>query len=326
MRIGALRQRLDIQFETVVGSTNDGHFEGQKRWLNWKEGLPCDVSVRRGQEHFLETNEGKGGQRFAKDVWFFTVRYQSVIGVSSTMRVLYGGMTFDIRHVRPDAAKKREVTLECEVIDAQLEWAPLVPAILMVIPPAETGQPFGDLSISASGGLPPYVFTSDTLPPGLSIDSSTGEISGSPTQPGDWDCSVSVTDSSGAGPVSLDFVISVTGDPVPEVISYSVAAGENANWIGYFSSGMGSIDAQPIDDATLGSTVAFKHNLGEGGIEIVGPVAILQPLLEGKDVYVDGELIPNILGWSFSSNQAVWWVSDGFPVFDIGNEYLIEIK
>lgn len=54
--------------------------------------------------------------------------------------------------------------------------------------------------LSASGGAPPYVWsiTDGSLPPGLSLDASTGIVSGIPTTSGTFTPSVQVSDSKGA--------------------------------------------------------------------------------------------------------------------------------
>ena len=69
-------------------------------------------------------------------------------------------------------------------------------------------------SLSVSGGTAPYTFTiaSGGLPPGLSIRTSTGTISGSPTKVGDYTFNVQVADASGlTGTSSFDIsVLSAT--------------------------------------------------------------------------------------------------------------------
>lgn len=214
MRIGSLRRRLDIVFETVVGSESEGAFEAKKVWMEWRSGVPCSVSVRRGQEHFMQI--GEGGQRFSKDIYYFTVRYRSVDGIDPTMKVRYDGLLYDIRHIRPDAQMKREVTLECEVQDFALGSPPLIPSVLDFIPEGTVGVAYGGFTVSAEGGVTPYVFAEDSagLPPGLIINSSTGLISGTPTTQGIWPCEVFVSDADGTMR-SLTFSIKINAAPIP---------------------------------------------------------------------------------------------------------------
>lgn len=210
MRIGALRQRLTLQYETTVGSTNPGWFEGKKEWVDWKTDIACAVSVRRGGERFMQSGEGGEGQRYSHDVYFFTVRQPSVRGVHAAMRVVHGGQVFDIKHIRTDPAYKREVTLECELQDGVLDNPPLVPAILENIPAGTVGQPYSGFSVSAEGAATPYSFIADALalPSGLVIDESSGAISGTPTDAGEHACEVIVTAADGSS-ARISFTITI---------------------------------------------------------------------------------------------------------------------
>lgn len=69
--------------------------------------------------------------------------------------------------------------------------------------------------IRAIGGLPPYTWSlaSGSLPDGLTLDSTTGVISGAPTRTGIFSFSVSVRDAANT-PVSKDLSIRVVDDPV----------------------------------------------------------------------------------------------------------------
>ncbi len=62
---------------------------------------------------------------------------------------------------------------------------------------AQVGVPY-DAFLVVTGGTPPYTFSiaSGSLPPGLTLDTSTGEISGTPTLAGTYDYTAQVMDSS----------------------------------------------------------------------------------------------------------------------------------
>lgn len=80
------------------------------------------------------------------------------------------------------------------------------------------GQPF-DHTVAVTGGAPPYTFTvtSDSLPPGLQFNSTTGQIQGTPQSAGLTQFTVTLKDSSGLDQFSLSKpdTILVTAAPLP---------------------------------------------------------------------------------------------------------------
>jgi uncharacterized protein YhjY with autotransporter beta-barrel domain len=68
-------------------------------------------------------------------------------------------------------------------------------------------------TLSAAGGVAPYAYaiTAGVLPTGLTLSSTTGEISGAPTAAGTFNVTISATDSSGgAGPYTASQAYSLT--------------------------------------------------------------------------------------------------------------------
>ena len=89
-----------------------------------------------------------------------------------------------------------------------------------------TGIAYPGGTITASGGTGPYTFTQSagTLPPGLSFDTSSGAISGTPTTMGSYNFSIYATDSNNcvSAPVQFtidiicpDITVSSTPSPLP---------------------------------------------------------------------------------------------------------------
>jgi hypothetical protein len=68
------------------------------------------------------------------------------------------------------------------------------------------------LTLTASGGTPPYTFSATGLPPGKTINASTGVISGAPTTAGTFSVVATVTDSaSGSASQPFSWVINPAG-------------------------------------------------------------------------------------------------------------------
>jgi hypothetical protein len=83
------------------------------------------------------------------------------------------------------------------------------------LPDGKLNQPYTQ-SIAASGGVPPYRWATSGLPAGLSINSTTGQISGTPTAAGNFGIAITVSDSVLAN-YSDRFTLAVNLPPGPGV-------------------------------------------------------------------------------------------------------------
>jgi hypothetical protein len=91
-------------------------------------------------------------------------------------------------------------------------------------PCVEKRQVFVAFTFAATGGVLPYAWSASGLPPGLSVDSSNGKLTGTPSSPGSYDVSVTAADS-GTPQVttpSSTYTI-VISDPPPPVINATPA-------------------------------------------------------------------------------------------------------
>ena len=99
---------------------------------------------------------------------------------------------------------------------------PLCGRNFAVLPCRETRQVFTGFTFTATGGVPPYSWSASSLPPGLSMNSQNGEITGTPTPAsttaGTYNVVVALNDS-GTPPASMSgtFPIVIKNPPPPVV-------------------------------------------------------------------------------------------------------------
>jgi hypothetical protein len=81
---------------------------------------------------------------------------------------------------------------------------------------AQAGIPYSS-TLTATGGIPPYIFSNGAaLPPGLTLDTSTGAVTGTPTISGPFSFAVQVTDSSGLSTGTLASNCTITVSPASD--------------------------------------------------------------------------------------------------------------
>ena len=83
---------------------------------------------------------------------------------------------------------------------------------------AVTGTAITPFTVSASGGTAPYAWSATGLPSGLSINPSSGEVTGTPTTAGPATVTVTATDAN-AHSGSATFTITVTAAPTPPSVT-----------------------------------------------------------------------------------------------------------
>ena len=90
---------------------------------------------------------------------------------------------------------------------------------------AKLGNAYSNTNFQVNGGQPPYVWSisSATLPPGLALNATTGQISGVPAKEGTFDFTVRVTDATGLG-ASLAYFIKVDTCVLPSCPGYVAGA------------------------------------------------------------------------------------------------------
>jgi len=106
--------------------------------------------------------------------------------------------------------------------------APPLSATAAPLPTAITGTPYSQ-PLSATGGLPPYAWsvTTGSMPDGLKLDTAAGTISGTPSAQGNFNFTITVSDSQSTKatlPLSLHILV-VGPDAVPHIDAAKYKAG-----------------------------------------------------------------------------------------------------
>jgi hypothetical protein len=160
-------------------------------------------------------------------------------------------------------------------------------------------------ALVASGGTPAYTFSisSGSLPPGLTLNPSTGAITGTPTTAGAYSYTAKVTDSLGATALSSGCTITIanpltlgcaaaTGEKGVAYSSALVASGGTPAYTFSISSGSlplgltlnastGAITGTPTTAGTYSYTAKVKDSLGATALSSGCCITIASPLTLG---------------------------------------------
>lgn len=155
------------------------------------------------------------------------------------------------------------------------DWVPLSLTNSLVVTtsspmPADTVNVAYSQTLQAFGGTPPYTWAiTPALPAGLSLNSSTGAITGTPTVPGTVTFTATVTDSASA---TYPQVLSLTINNNPSVSTSSLAGGTT-----------GAAYSQPLTNS--GGTSPFTWTITPGtlpvGLTLSGPTITGTPHTAG---------------------------------------------
>ncbi|MGI6737112.1 MAG: putative Ig domain-containing protein [Anaerovoracaceae bacterium] len=98
-----------------------------------------------------------------------------------------------------------------------------------VLPGGDTGEDYNiDISVDDNSNKPgKWTVTDGELPPGMHLDQNTGEITGTPTKPGDYDFSITYTNEHGT--VTKDFHFHVEPNIAIDNGSTDIGDGENVD-------------------------------------------------------------------------------------------------
>ena len=177
------------------------------------------------------------------------------------------------------------------------------PSLTFAAPPGgEVGVAYSD-ALTVGGGTAPYAWSvsTGTLPPGLTLNPSTGLLSGTPTTAGSYSFSVLVTDSSGqtagnavtlpiAAPLALAapaapagevgvayaYALSGTGGVVPYV--WSVTAGSLPGGI-TLNASTGMLSGTPTAAGGFTATVQVRDALGQSVTRTLAATVVGRPAL-----------------------------------------------
>jgi hypothetical protein len=114
------------------------------------------------------------------------------------------------------------------------------------VPCRETREVFTGSMFTATGGIPPYSWSATSLPPGLSVNSTSGEIVGTPSLAGTYSVALTLADSGTPKVTTPGNPTIVINNPPPPVISRTPAPPSGAVNLPYSFTFTASSTATPL--------------------------------------------------------------------------------
>jgi hypothetical protein len=163
---------------------------------------------------------------------------------SGTVGVSYGSLKTELF----ECVASRRGGVVCQPCPNPSSCASLPPcnARFSQLPCRETRQVFTGFDFTATGGIPPYSWSASSLPPGLSVISTSGEIIGTPTLAGNYNVAVTLADSGTPQVTTPGSYPIVVSNPPPPVISTTPAPPAGAVSLPYSFTFTASSTATPL--------------------------------------------------------------------------------
>jgi uncharacterized protein YhjY with autotransporter beta-barrel domain len=201
----------------------------------------------------------------------------------------FASETFTYRANGPCSTTSSNVTVTVTVS------APPTPVITngTLTASGSTDVAFGGYTITASNL--PTSFNATNLPPGLSINTSTGAITGTPTTAGSYSTTISATNSSGTGSATLAFTIALSAPTVTSAGTANGATGVAFNYAitassaptSYNATGLpaglsvntstGVISGTPTANGTTAATISATNATGTGTKSLTINISLTAP-------------------------------------------------
>lgn len=240
---------------TITVNTNSDLSPGTTYTINYTFSQTCGgmaTIVVPGRIVFTTTNNGSSTDTSATQTAMGTWSLSANCTVTGSATLTSSGSTVAITF---NGSSSTTAPLTC---------AP--PTLACAASTGQVGVPYNS-SLVASGGVPPYTFSinSGNLPPGLTLNASSGAITGTPTTSGSFNFTAMVVDSSGVSDSntvtgSCGITISPSSAPSvcttgPKALSYNVSEqSSNASEIVWFNSHFKLQGNVPSTDFTVNAT------------------------------------------------------------------------
>ena len=177
------------------------------------------------------------------------------------------------------------------------------------------------LSYQIAATQTPISFAATGLPTGVTVNSGTGLISGTPTVAGTFNVSISATNSDGTGTASLQIVILPADTAVSSITSFSPASGAPGSLVVLTGSNLAGANAVQFNGVSATFTVdsATQITATVPGNAASGRISVTNSFGTGTSV-TDFVVIPVLLSEDFAaltsgdntstSNQSTTWAGD----------------